>query len=161
MQHALCGWIFQNSTWATNQPQIRHNNTKTNTSGGTFYQWHLWRSPILSYYPTRNPTPSEGILIPLKELMAHRDSELYWMNKLKTKATMGINKRIELPPPTQFVIKFSDQSGKMTQLTKTYFTKIKEGTPGPFYKAWYLGATSRDKNLKHILARTSLKWNTL
>ena len=89
--------------------------------------------------------------------MAYRERELYWMNKLKTKAPMYINNRTELPPPTSFVIKFSDQSGKITQLAKTYFTKIKEGTPGPFFKARFLGATSRNKNLKNILVRTSLK----
>ena len=67
---------------------------------------------------------------------------------------MGINKRTELPPTTPFVIKFSDQAGKSTQLAKTYFTKIKEGTPGPFFTARFLGATNRNKNLKNILVRT-------
>ena len=103
------------------------------------------------------PKQTEEILIPLKELMARRERELHWMNKLKTKAPMGINKRTELPPPTPFVIKFSDQSGKITQIAKTHFTKIKENTPGPFFKARFLGATSRNKNLKDILVRTSLK----
>ena len=96
------------------------------------------------------PQQSEGILIPLNELMPHRERELYWMNKLKTKASMGINKRTELPLPTPFVIKFSDQSGKITLLAKTYFTKLKEGTPGPFFKAQFLGATSRNKDLKTL-----------
>ena len=73
---------------------------------------------------------------------------------MRVAPVMGINKRTELPPPTPFVIKFSDQSGKITQLAKTYF-KIKEGTPGPFFKARLLGATSRNKNLKNILIRTS------
>ena len=154
-------WVNLPEQYMSDWPTIRHKNKKTNTSGRTFNNGICGGLQSLTITPLEIlPQQSEGILIPLKELMARRERELYWMNKLKTKAPMGINKRTELPPPTPFVIKFSDQSGKITQLAKTYFTKIKKGTPGPFFTARFLGTTSRNKNLKNILVRTSLKWNS-
>jgi hypothetical protein len=93
----------------------------------------------------------------MKELLYRMEREQHWISKLNTIAPSGINKKNELPPPIPFITKFSDQTGKLTQLAKTSFSKIREAFPGPFFRAKFLPATSRNKNLKDILVHTSLK----
>jgi len=103
------------------------------------------------------PKKSTAWIIPFKELLARMERELYWICKLNTKSPNGLNKKDELPPPITFIPKFSDQAGKLTQIAKTSFAKIKQTFPGPYFRARFLGASSRNKNLKDILVRTSLK----
>lgn len=103
------------------------------------------------------PRKSTSGLIPMKELLSILEREQFWINKLKTIAPHGLNKQNELPPPIPFIPKFSDQAGKLSILAKTSFSKIKNNLPGPFYRSRFLSANSRNKNLKDLLVRTSLK----
>jgi hypothetical protein len=103
------------------------------------------------------PIKSPGEIIPMKELLARLEREQFWINKLKTIAPHGLNKQNELPPAIPFIPKFSDQAGKLARLANTSFHKIRNNLPGPFYRARFLSANSRNKNLKDLLVRTALK----
>ena len=93
----------------------------------------------------------------MKELISRMEREQFWIGKLNTKTPHGLNKKNELPPPIPFIPKFSDQAGRITQLVNSSFSKIKQNFPGPFFRSRFLSANRRNKNLKDILVRTSLK----
>ncbi len=103
------------------------------------------------------PKKTTGGLMPMKELLFRMEREQFWIAKINTIAPNGLNKKNELPPPIPFIPKFSDQSGKLTQLAKSSFSKIRSAFPGPFFRQKFLAATSRNKNLKDMLVRTALK----
>lgn len=103
------------------------------------------------------PRKSKDKLIPMKELLFRMEREQSWINRLNTKAPHGLNKKNELPPPIPFIPKFSDQSGTLTQMVNSSFSKIKQNFPGPFFRARFLSANRRNKNLKDMLVRTTLK----
>ena len=103
------------------------------------------------------PRNSPVDLIRMKELLFRMEREQHWIAKLNTLAPHGLNKKKELPPPLPFIPQYSDQAGKLTEMAKTSFSKIKQMLPGPFFRTRFLGTNSRNKNLKDILVQTNLK----
>ena len=92
----------------------------------------------------------------MKELTAILECEQYWTKKLKTLMPLGMNLRKELPPPITFIIKYSDQAGKISKLIKEFYDQLKSDLAGYFMKYKLVTGFKRNKNLKDYLVHAKL-----
>lgn len=70
---------------------------------------------------------------------------------------LGLNKRIEIPPPIPFTVRFNDQAPSITKLLTEIYGKIRERGFHKFWRRQLVIAFKRNRSLRDILVRAQLR----
>jgi len=78
----------------------------------------------LELVPRLHPTNDLG-LVSIKDILNRMEREQFWIRKLKTRDPNGINKKTELRPPIPFIVNYSDQSSKISNIVREMYQSVK------------------------------------
>ena len=85
------------------------------------------------------------------------EREQVWIKRLNSATPHGLNKRNDIPAPIPFVIQYSDHAGCVVQIIKDFYSKFRSQMTGVFSRRPLIVAYKRNRNLRDILVRSSVK----
>ena len=94
---------------------------------------------------------SDDILARLEkkeDILARRQREIFWIERLNTLSPHGLNKKSELQPPLPFIIPLSDNTGMIAKIVREIYSELQLDLFGTFFKRKFITAFRRNKKFK-------------
>ena len=102
------------------------------------------------------PQAYTTVIIERSDEVRFLQREQVWIKKLNTLSPFGLNKRIELPPPIPFTIRYNDGAANIIKLLKPIYEKIQSRGGYRFHRRQLVIAFKKNQSLQNILVRAKL-----
>ena len=165
LQCTNCGLIYVGQTSNTINERLSGHRSDIKTKKQTVIAVHFNENcpniNFLRIIPLEHVEVTYSVYLPelpsLKYYAHLLQREQYWIKKLDARVPRGLNKRTDIPPPIPFIIKYSDQAGKIGKTAKQFYQAFQDLYNG-VYKAYQIvTAYKRNKNLKDYLVSSTIK----